>query len=135
MFTAFAASPFPVQIWHFDGGRLRDVTRAFPDQVEQDAKELWRLYQRERRDEDVRGVLAAWQADQYLLGREDAGWLELERALKRGDLQGPNGFWPTGRRYLRGPAGLSREDRLRRLRTSARCARLHRSTYPFNPVP
>ena len=26
---------------------------------------------------------------------------QLERALKRGDLQGPNGFWPTGRRYLR----------------------------------
>ena len=100
VFTAFAASPFPVQIWEFDGGRLRDVTRAFPALVEQDAKQLWRLYQRERRDEDVRGVLAAWQADQYLLGREDAGWLELERALKRGDLQGPNGFWPTGRRYL-----------------------------------
>ena len=99
-FTAFAASPFPVQIWELDAGRLRDVTRAFPAHVEQDAKQLWRLYQRERRDEDVRGVLAAWQADQYLLGREDAGWLELERALKRDDLQGPNGFWPTGRRYL-----------------------------------
>ena len=26
-FTAFAASPFPVQIWEFDAGRLRDVTR------------------------------------------------------------------------------------------------------------
>ena len=100
-FTAFAASPFPVQIWEFDAGRLRDVTRAFPALVERDAKELWRLYQRERRNEDVRGVLAAWQADQYLLGREDAGWLELERALKRGDIDGPNGFWPTGRRYLK----------------------------------
>ena len=25
----------------------------------------------------------------------------LQGALKRGDLSGPNGFWPTGRRYLR----------------------------------
>ena len=101
VFTAFAGSPFPIQIWEFDGGRLRDVTRLFPGQVELDAKRLWRTYLEHRRTDDVRGVLAAWQADQYLLGREDAGWLELERALTRGDLEGPNGFWPTGRRYLR----------------------------------
>ena len=96
VFTAFAASPFPIQIWELDAGRLRDVTRLFPGQVELDAKRLWRTYLEHRRRDDVRGVLAAWQADQYLLGREDAGWLELERALERGDLVGPNGFWPTG---------------------------------------
>src|SRR5712691_5346949 len=28
-FTAFAASAWPVRIWHFDHGRMRDVTRAF----------------------------------------------------------------------------------------------------------
>ena len=103
--------------------------------MEQDAKRLWRTYSSERRDEDVRGVLAAWQADQYLLGREDAGWLELERALKRGDLQGPNGFWPTGRRYLEALRSFLVKTGYAGLRTSARCARLHRSTYPFNPVP
>jgi hypothetical protein len=101
VFTAFAGSPFPIQIWEFDGGRLRDVTRLFPGQVELDAKRLWRTYLEHRRTDDVRGVLAAWQADQYLLGREDTGWQELERALARGDLNGPNGFWPTGRGYLR----------------------------------
>ena len=69
--------------------------------MELDAKGLWRTYLEQRRTDDVRGVLAAWQADQYLLGREDKGWLELERALKRGDLKGPDGVWPTGRRYLR----------------------------------
>jgi hypothetical protein len=100
VFTAFAGSPFPIQIWEFDGGRLRDVTRLFPGQVELDAKRLWRTYLEHRRTDDVRGVLAAWQADQYLLGREDTGWQELERALARGDLNGPNGFWPTGRGYL-----------------------------------
>jgi hypothetical protein len=101
VFTAFAGSPFPIQIWQFDGGRLRDVTRLFPGQVELDAKRLWRAYLDHTGADDVRGVLAAWQADQYLLGSEDAGWQELEGALKRGDLTGPNGFWPTGRRYLR----------------------------------
>jgi hypothetical protein len=101
VFTAFAGSPFPIQIWELDGGRLRDVTRLFPGQVELDAKGLWRTYLEHGRKDDVRGVLAAWQADQYLLGRDDEGWQALERALKRGDLKGPNGFWPTGRRYLR----------------------------------
>ncbi|MGH3017134.1 MAG: hypothetical protein ACRDLU_02025 [Gaiellaceae bacterium] len=101
VFTSFAGSPFPIRIWQFDSGRLRDVTRLFPGQVELDAKGLWRTYLEHTRNDDVRGVLAAWQADQYLLGREDEGWQELERALKRGDLKGPNGFWPTGRRYLR----------------------------------
>jgi hypothetical protein len=101
VFTAFAGSPFPIQIWEFDGGRLHDVTRLFPGQVELDAKRLWRTYLEHRRKDDVRGVLAAWQADQYLLGREDNGWQELDRALERGDLKGPNGFWPTGRGYVR----------------------------------
>ena len=101
VFTAFAGSPFPIQIWAFDAGRLRDVTPLFPGQVELDAQRLWRTYLEHRRTDDVRGVLAAWQADQYRLSRQDEGWLELERALKRGDLKGPNGVWPTGRRYLR----------------------------------
>ena len=101
VFTAFAGSPFPIQIWDFDAGRLRDVTPLFPGQVELDAQGLWRTYLEHRRTDDVRGVLAAWQADQYLLGRQDKGWLELDRALKRGDLKGPDGVWPTGRRYLR----------------------------------
>jgi hypothetical protein len=100
VFTAFAGSPFPIQIWHFDGGRLRNVTQLFPGQVALDAQQLWSAYLEHRRKDDVRGVLAAWLADEYLLGREDEGWLAIETALKRGDLQGPNGTWPTGRRYV-----------------------------------
>lgn len=100
-FTSFAGSAFPIQIWEFGRGRLRDVTRLFPAQVEADAKRLWRQYLANRRSSDMRGVLAAWQADQYLLGREAEGWLALNTARKRGDLQGPNGEWPTGARYLR----------------------------------
>ncbi|HEU0303487.1 MAG TPA: hypothetical protein VFR32_02795 [Gaiellaceae bacterium] len=101
VFTSFADSAFPIRIWEFDRGRLRDVTRRFPARVEADAQAHWRDYLRRRRSGDVRGVLAAWLADQYLLGREDAGWEALTTALRRGDLEGPNGIWPTGRRYLR----------------------------------
>lgn len=102
-FTFFAASFFPVQIWHFDHGRLLDVTRSFQAQVRYDSDKLWRTYVKFRRTGyDVRGVLAAWMADQYLLGREQAGWLALEAAKQRGELDAEEDqIWPSGARYLR----------------------------------
>jgi hypothetical protein len=103
-FTAFAASAFPIQIWHFDRGQMVDVTLSFPARIERDAEELWRSYLRFRRGpDDPRGVLAAWVADQYLLGRGEEGWARLESLRDRGafgprpDLAG----WPQGRAYLR----------------------------------
>ena len=102
VFTAFAGSPFPIQIWEFDGGRLRDVTQLFPGQVELDAKRLWGTYLEHRRTDDVRGVLAAWQADQYLLeprGRRLAGArASPRRAATSGGRTAPG---RRARRYLR----------------------------------
>jgi subtilisin-like proprotein convertase family protein len=103
-FTAYAASLEPVQIWHFERGRLVDVTRSFQAVVAADARSAWRLYLRERkaRPREVRGVLAAWLADELLLGRGGDGWRALEEAYRRGDLgRGPTLYgYPAGRRYL-----------------------------------
>jgi subtilisin-like proprotein convertase family protein len=103
-FTAYVASLRPLQVWHYEGGRLQDVTRRFPRLVARDAASLWRLYLRERRArvKEVRGILAAWLADQYLLGRSAAGWRRLEEAYRRGDVgRGRTMFgYPAGRRYL-----------------------------------
>jgi hypothetical protein len=103
-FTAFAASAFPIQIWHFDRGRMVDDTRSYPGRVERDAEGLWRLYRRfSGGKDDPRGVLAAWAADEHLLGRGEAAFATLERLRARGafgprpDLAG----WPQGRAYLR----------------------------------
>ena len=66
--------------------------------------EIWREYLRERKDRtsDVRGLLAAWLADEYQLGRADEGWAELRAAYARGELSPPrvDPLWPTGQRYL-----------------------------------
>jgi hypothetical protein len=104
MFTAFAGSAFPIQIWHFDRGRVIDVTRNYPAEIERDANQLWRSYRRFRSGrDDPRGVLAAWVADQYLLGRGNEGWAALTSLAKkrefgpRPDLAG----WPQGGAYLR----------------------------------
>ena len=100
-FTAFAFSRAPVQIWRFETGRFKDVTRdGFRPQIRADKRHLWRAYLRHRSGQfsDVRGILAAWLADKYLLHRGAAGWRVLHRIEGRGELTGE--FGPTGNRYL-----------------------------------
>jgi subtilisin-like proprotein convertase family protein len=98
-FTSFARSAFPIRILRFDHGRFVDVTRSFPSAVRRDARSLFALYRSERRsrDRDVAGILPAWLADQYLLGRGPAGWRVLERAVRRGKLS----KWENPGAYLR----------------------------------
>jgi subtilisin-like proprotein convertase family protein len=102
-FTSFAASAFPIRILRFDHGRFVDVTRRFPRLVRRDAVELYALYRSQLRSPsyDVRGILAAWLADEYSLGRGRAGWRVLERAERRGELGRKPDIWPAGKAYLR----------------------------------
>jgi hypothetical protein len=99
-FTSYAASWLPVRAWRLDaGGRFVDVTRTRLDLVRADAAEAWRAYVRERRNGDGRGLLAAWCADQYLLGRKAACTKALAAALGAGYLDG-TATWATGRAYV-----------------------------------
>jgi hypothetical protein len=89
-FTSYAESSAPALAWTMTrSGRLRNVTRQRLDYVRANATVRWRLY-RERRDDSqssVRGILAAWCADQHLLDRGDDCEVELERAAKAGWLE------------------------------------------------
>ena len=76
--------------------------------MRRDAAALYRSYLKERRrPKDVRsvaGLLAAWLADEYLLGRGPAGWPVLERAVRRGELrsfEGPRTYLGKVRFFLR----------------------------------
>jgi hypothetical protein len=98
VFTSFAGSAFPIRIFRFDHGRFVDVTRRFPSLVRRDARSLFALYRVQRKTRDhVGGILPAWLADEYLLGRGAAGWKVLERAVRRGELR----KWEEPRTYLR----------------------------------
>jgi hypothetical protein len=103
-FTAYAASFLPIRIWRYRGGTLADVTRRYSQLVARDAAALWREYLRlrKRRDADLRGVLAAYLADAYVLDQQRKGWRRLQAAYRRGDLRGlgSGDTWPAGRRYL-----------------------------------
>jgi hypothetical protein len=101
-FTAFAASGLPVQVWTIDPqARFADVTQTRLDLVRTDAEQWWRAYLTERgkKDGDVRGVLAAWCADEYRLGDRTTCTTELGKALSKGWLAGI-GLWPQKQAYV-----------------------------------
>ena len=57
---------------------------------------------RANRQDDLRGLLAAWVADEYRLGLADEAWKQIEVAYRRGELSAPrvDPLWPAGRKYI-----------------------------------
>lgn len=81
-------SGFPIQIWRYEGGNILDVTRKKPDIVENHTKQLWEAYEnRKSQNREVKGVLAAYLAEKYLLGKKDDGWQKVKEAYKAEDSQ------------------------------------------------
>jgi hypothetical protein len=79
-FTAFAASSFPPMVLRWNAGTTQNVTRRFPGLVRRDLATQRRLLRKSiRRRRDVKGVLAAVVADQFLLDRGPAGLEEVHR--------------------------------------------------------
>jgi len=87
-YTAYVFSAAPIQIWSYRQGTLVDVTRKYPALIRKSAATNLGYYNKGRRerDVDVRSYVAAYVADQYLLGDPAEGQRLLALALKRGDL-------------------------------------------------
>jgi hypothetical protein len=102
-FTAYVFSAFPIQIWHYVAGAMVDVTKSFPKLIRRDAKAKRAQYRHLRNaGYDVRGALAAYAADEYLLGRGAVGMRLVDNARRRGELHGPKGdSLPGGRKYVK----------------------------------
>lgn len=85
-FASYAGSAFPIKILRFENGEMLDVTRNYPKQIYSDAYRLWGYYQRAKaEDSEVKGVLAAYLADKYLLGQQADGWKQLETVYRESD--------------------------------------------------
>jgi hypothetical protein len=103
LFTSFAGSGVPLRIYDYRNAQFNVVTRKYPALVRADLARWWHFYQQQRNahPRDARGLLAAWAADQCLLGRSATVWPALTTALRRGDLGGiRTRDWPTGRAYI-----------------------------------
>lgn len=107
-FAAYVFSLRPTQVFAYRGGPkagLRDVTRSHLGLIRQEAtyfRKLLRGSLRSRKDEDVdlRGPLAAYVADMYLLGRGKEARKEIARVRRAHRLGSTKDrVWPGGKRF------------------------------------
>jgi hypothetical protein len=92
-FTSYADSAFPPRVLQVDHGKVVDVTRKFPKLVRAHASKLLKALRKAGKDSDVRGVLAAYVADEWLLGRGGSvGKAEIEHQRAKGRVS--KGFGP-----------------------------------------
>lgn len=99
-FASYADSAFPIRVLHWNAGRFANATREYPGLVRKDAKRWKRIYQRRRDGDRALGVLAAWTADQYMLGRRKQARRFLAHERRAGRLRSFPG-WKSGGAYVR----------------------------------
>jgi hypothetical protein len=108
-FASFASSLFPLRVFAYDAGVLRDVTRSFPADISKDARGHWTRYRRLRGSaaKEPLGALAAWVADQYLLGKRESTLRLLRRLARRGELKAARPY-RSGSRFVTDVDGFLR---------------------------
>jgi hypothetical protein len=102
-FTDFAASGLPLQILTFSGGRFSDVTQSYPALIRKDATTWLRIFKRMAHDhyQDSVGIIAAWAADEYRLGKVAAANRYLHQQAGAGHLKSGLGkSVPQGRKFV-----------------------------------
>jgi hypothetical protein len=85
VFSDFADSGAPIQIWSFSDRKFHDVTRRYPERIEADAALWLRAFKHNLRNGD--GLIAAWAADEDMLGNSKLVRTTLATELHRGDLR------------------------------------------------
>lgn len=95
-FDSFAGSWFPPQVWSYERGRFRDATRSHPGLIRDHARAAKRAFERYAdRSGAVNyggGALAAWVADQRLLGNGRAARDFLDRQRRSGRIDNLSGY-------------------------------------------
>jgi hypothetical protein len=98
-----ADTPRPLQIFDWNGGRLVDVTIAYPQMAAREAAGCYRDYlEYRKKDVNVRGLLAAYLADSYNAKNGQVAWRRVVAAYRRGDVDKKfaDDSGPHGRAFL-----------------------------------
>ena len=99
-FTSFAFSGLPLQIWRFQGGRFVEATRGFARALGADAARQWSAFLANRRRGLGLGFIAAWTADEVLLGRRAAAERRLRGEARAHRLRSGDRLSPSGMAYI-----------------------------------
>lgn len=98
LFTDGADSGEPIQIWSFAKRRFTDVTRSYRRLIAADAGRWLRAFNHDLKNGV--GLIAAWAADQELLGHDALVQSTLNREAARGHLRdGGNGL-AQGQKFI-----------------------------------
>ena len=97
-FTSYLESRYPLRVWQYRQGEMLDVTRNYLAEINTHAAQLW-LEANEglNQNREVKGILAAYLANKYLLGQGQDGWLLLQQVYRSRDRET---FFSELRRWL-----------------------------------
>jgi hypothetical protein len=84
VFTSHAASAVPPLVLEKHGDQLVTATKKYKSLLRKDAEVWRRALRKARQGDDVRGILAAYVADQYMLRQGATGRREVDRQRKAG---------------------------------------------------
>jgi hypothetical protein len=97
-FTDGADSGEPLQVFKFSGGKFADVTQGYPKLVAADATKWLKFFKHDQKNGV--GVLAAWAADEDLLGHSSQVSSYLHQQLKAGHLKSDFGPKFSGQNFI-----------------------------------
>jgi hypothetical protein len=87
-FGSFADSRWPVRVITYQQGRTTVDTTAYPGEIRRDATVLWHEAMARRPGRSNQGIVAAWAADQSMLGRWAAAFRTIDRLSRSGRIHG-----------------------------------------------
>lgn len=98
-YSSFAFSGLPIQIFKFANHSFLDVTRNHPSLIKPDAALWWKAFTHNYGQGE--GFVAAWAADEYLLGKAALVNSRLQTELRENHLRsgGVPGV-PSGKRFI-----------------------------------
>ena len=99
-FSVFATAGAPIQIWSFGAGKFHNVTRSYPRQIAADAAQWWATFKQHLNDGE--GVIAAWAADEDLLGHYRLVSRTLATQAVEGHLHSLTQGAPNANKYIVG---------------------------------
>jgi len=77
-----------VRVLGYRRGRVTVQTKSYPSEIKRDSTALWREAMARRRGPSNQGIIAAWAADQCLLGRSAQAFRTIDRLSRSGRIHG-----------------------------------------------
>jgi hypothetical protein len=109
-FASFADSRWPVQILRYRAGRLTVETPSYPSEIGRDANALWHAAMNPKRKGSNQGIVAAWAANECMVGHATVAFKTIDRLSRSGKIHGERSrvaFERRLRRFLRQTGYLS----------------------------